>query len=1371
MKSRKSLPYRDQFGGCQMFPLRRWGWVLLSGMLGFGVTLVARTVESPELARSLARTAGPGVVVRFLWTSRTTGSERWAWGQAATQAGSEVVAEIERQVAGANGCLTCHRPDSLSMHQLEKQITCVECHGGNAKEPWNPDNPRERIPTSLGPADAKVQARMARAHVQPRRRDIWTSSANPERAGVASLSESEEFIRFVNPGDLRVAEKTCGRCHNAETAFVRKSMMTHGGMLWAAALYNNGSYPFKNPQFGEFYDSDGSPVRAEAYPAVTPQQTRQEGLLPFLQPLFRWELSQPGNVLRVFERGGRRPIEVGIPDPDEEPGRPRNRLSNRGLGTLNRTDPVFIGLQKTRLFDPTLNMVGTNDHAGDYRASGCTACHVIYANDRSKVHSAAYAAAGNQGVSETIDPMIPKGRSGHPLKHQFTRAIPTSQCMVCHMHPGTNMVSPYQGLIWWDNETDGDKMYPPETVSRSRTERAAIEADNPEGSALRGLWSDRTFLQRTGTPEFNNTLRQTRFADSHGHGWLFRAVFKRDRQGRLLDSAGQVIENPTPQQLSEAVDYSDTRSFSQRPATDAERQKELLNRAGLPVHLKDIHLERGMHCIDCHFKQDVHGDGNLYGEPRNAVEIACVDCHGTVTTYGTLVTSGPGARILPGKPQGPEERGRNLLEGVEVGRTPFGTERFSRSGNTIYQRSMVTAGLEWEIPQIKDTVTPGSPRFNPRAYNAKMVLKHDPTRAEIARASDAQKEAPGLAHTDAKMTCQSCHSSWITSCFGCHLSQTANQKKPMLHNEGTETRNWTSYNFQVLRDDVYMLGKDGSVAGGRISPVRSSSAVVVSSQDISRQRIYSQQQTVSAEGFAGQAFNTHVPHTVRAAETKSCTDCHLSDRGDNNAVMSQLLLLGTNFVNFMGRFVFVATGSGGLDAVAVTEIDEPQAVIGSDLHRLAYPKEYAAHEARRAELTTAVHHGSQNARQVQVRGEYAYIADGVGGFKVFDIAELNQKGFSEKIVTAPVSPIGQNTNVGTREAMAVAAPTTLAVDPARQRLAVNEEQSIHPLYGYIYIADRQEGLVLSTAGTLLDGNPSNNFLKRALAFNPGGQLTGAVNLTIAGNYAYMLVDRGLVVVDISTPLRPKIAATVAAPQIRQPKAIMIQFRYAFLTDADGLKVVDVTFPERPRLLEKATVPIANAEGLYVARTYAYVAAGSRGLVIVDVEHPETPRIDQTFDAAGQLNDTRDVKIAMTNASVFGYVADGKNGLRVLQMVSANGTPGAFGFSPRQSPKWIATYHTRQPALFISKGLDRDRAVDESGNQLAVFGRRGGRPLNLTEMQAMFLRPDGKGGQAVWTVSNQVPAIPPASSPGSAVVPVPRRPQPPMQVSHPVRQQD
>jgi hypothetical protein len=526
--------------------------------------------------------------------------------------------------------------------------------------------------------------------------------------------------------------------------------------------------------------------------------------------------------------------------------------------------------------------------------------------------------------------------------------------------------------------------------------------------------------------------------------------------------------------------------------------------------------------------------------------------------------------------------------------------------------------------------------------------------------------------------------------------------------------------------------------------VRSSSAVVVSSEDINRQQVYSQQQTISAEGFAGQAFNTHVPHTVRTRETKTCTDCHVSQAGDNNATLAQLMLQGTNFVNFMGRFVYVGTGKGGIDAVAVTERAEPQAVIGSDLHKLAYPDEYAAHLKSDKQLQTAVHHGSNEALSVQQRGEYIYIADGSDGFRVFDIAQLNQKGFSQKIVTAPVSPIGQDTNVKTRYATAVASPTTLGVDPVRTHAAENQEQPIAKVYGFIYITDREEGLVVSTAAPLLDGNPRNNFLKRAAAFNPNGLLNGAVNLTIAGNYAYIVCTKGLVVVDITDPVAPKLAGQVDAPAIRDPKAVQVQFRYAFVTDADGLKVVDITQPARPRLVQNATVRIESANGLYVARTYAYVASGAKGITVVDVEKPEQPRVDQVFDANGAINDARDIKIAMTNASVFAYVADGRNGLRVLQMVSANRTAGAFGFSPRPAPELIATYKTSAPAVSVSKGLDRDRAVDESGNQVAVFGRRGSRPFNAEEMKRMYLR-----GDQLWTVSTTIPARPAAATRGTS----------------------
>lgn len=1227
------------------------------------------------------------------------------------------------------GCLKCHDQiepmhkfgptstlDKLDHGKDALGLTCTACHGGN-------------------PVATEKDA----AHVRPRFPREWEHNGKfkiPERSGPLLNRESPEFVRFLNPGDLRIAAKTCGssECHSTQTNGVSNSMMRHGAMLLGAALYNNGGFPIKDTNFGESYSVDGAPQRLIQVPQPTAEQRRSKGILSFLDPLPRWEISQPGNVLRVFERGGKRRLEVGLPDKDEDAGKPDKGLSARGLGTAQRTDPVYLGLQKTRLHDPTLNFLGTNDHPGDYRSSGCTACHVIYANDRDPRHSVFYSVAGNQGISQSSDPSIPKNESGHPIKHQLTSRIPTSQCMVCHMHPGENMVASYLGLIWWDNETDGDKMYPAQQHNPSQSEEQQKLNRNPEGSSLRGLWSDPDFLRQTGTAEFNNQLKRTQFADSHGHGWIFRQVFKRDREGNLLDAKNAIVAPDDPDRFKKAV------------------------------HLNDIHLEQGMQCVDCHFRQDSHGNGILYNEPRAAIEIGCIDCHGTIRERSTLITSGfaAGFAIKDGKFE--EGKGRNLAairfrdpDGGRVflfQRIRADSKRKDENGNEIplkagdiIQNSIVVPGRWWRVKQTSDTINPNAP--HPEDYSVKSRYAKT-MRTDNATWGDVPADDKQLAHRDSNMTCFACHSSWVTSCFGCHLSMQANRKMPNRHNEGGDSRNFTTYNYQVLRDDVFMLGRDGTVTGNRIAPVRSSSAILVSSQNQNREWIYSQQQTVSAEGFAGQTFNTHVPHTVRATETKGCSDCHVSKQNDNNAWMAQTLLLGTNFVNFMGRYVYVAADDS-LAAVVATERSEPQAVIGSTLHKIAYPDNYQKFVKGDRELREGYEHkGNPRVLQVQLRGEYAYVAAGEGGLRVYDVAQIDQKGFSERITTAPVSRFGQKFSVKTKYATALAAPSTLAVDPARWRMTtdgqmvdpeqarrlpaeklINEEQPIHPLYAYLYVVDKFEGLILVNAATLLDGDPLNNFLKRQLdqnkyangAFNPEGVLTGANNIAIAGSYAYVTTDRELVIVNLNDPLNPQIASRLP---LNHPHAVAIQFRYGFVVDDDGLKVFDVIAPERARLVAGALVALADARDVYVARTYAYVADGKDGVAIIDVKLPEQPRLEQLYQAEGKLNDARQVKIAMTNASLFAYVADGKNGLRILQLTSPETMATYAGFSPRPEPRLIATFQTKREALAVSKGLDRDRAVDESGNQIAVFGRRGARPFSFAEIQRTLRTDEGRG---------------------------------------------
>jgi hypothetical protein len=1269
----------------------------------------------------------------------------WAQDQTPTRPlRDQTPAEAE---AKSRGCIQCHQNSHDPHFSKAFHLGCVDCHSGN-------------------PNATMKEA----AHITPRFPDAWRSSANPIRSYTLLNHESPEFIRFVNPGDLRIAHLTCGTagCHTKEVLDNRMSMMTHGCMLWGSALYNNGGFPLKRARFGESYSMHGVPQRLQTIPPPTDEEIRTKGVLPYLDPLPRFEMTQPGNILRIFERGGRFRPEIGVPERLEESGRPRARLSERGLGTENRTDPVFVGLQRTRLLDPTLNFLGTNDHPGDFRSSGCTACHMVYANDRSPVHSGPYAKFGNNGQSQNPDPTIPKTERGHPIDHRFTRAIPSSQCIVCHVHPGTNVMNSYLGYMWWDEETDGEVMYPKEQKYPTAEEFVNAAMNNPDEASARGLWSSPEFLAKAA--ELNPQLKHTQFADFHGHGWVFRAVFKKDRHGNFLDHRGMALAGVGTEHLASAIKVpewvkeqhrvpetpGDLTSPPSPPTPPVKRSVPVVNRDGTPVHLLDVHLEKGMHCIDCHYKQDSHGNSKLYGEVRAAIEIQCIDCHGTITKFATLKTSGPAS---------PEP-----AHDLAALRTPYGKKRFEKvedeKGLHIYQNSMVEGDLRWEVPQTKHVIDPKHERYNRKAHLAK-TIRFD------ADDNFVYGDVPGgdetkVAHCHKNMSCVSCHSSWNPSCFGCHLPQRANKKMPSLHNEGDVARNYVAYNFQTLRDDVFMLARDGDVTGNRINPARSSCAIHVGSYNQNRDSIYVQQQTISADGLSGIAFSTNVPHTVRGgpprksqpghlehglyandasylpgrSETKSCTDCHVSKQEDNNAVLAQLFMQGTGYTNFMGRYCWVAAKEHGLHGVVVTEQEEPQAVIGSRLHSLAFPDFFRrhhehgyqlehAHEHPGLDIAEKLRHPSRQANilQVQPRGEYLYAACGEGGVRVFDIAFIDNKSFSERITTAPVSPIGQKFHVPTCYAMAVAAPCTPAPDPTRKQNPDNKEPAVHSLYGYLYVADKVEGLILIGIGTTIDGNPLNNFLSREVTFNPDGKLKGARSVSIVGHYAYVCCDAGLVVINIDQPKTPRVEAVLGDPDLNEPKMIQVQFRYGFVCDRSGVKVLDVTDLAHPKVVSRLELP--EAHSIYLARTYAYVAGGAAGLVIVDIENPLKPRVDQVYTAQGRLNDVRDVKLGITYVSEFAYLADGKNGLRVVQLTSAE-TPGNQGFSPRPTPYLIATYKIPHggSALSVGRALDRDRAIDESGHQIAVFGRVGARPLSVEEQRQLYLRKE-----RVWRVND------------------------------------
>src|SRR5512144_2740276 len=123
--------------------------------------------------------------------------------------------------AASAGCVSCHRGIEDAHEAKTVKVGCTGCHGGNA--------------TAMAPAGAAKgtpaydKAKNA-AHVLPRDRKTFAGSANPQRSYASWLKESPEFVRFVNPSDLRVVSLSCGtsKCHPKESVGTSHSIMRHG---------------------------------------------------------------------------------------------------------------------------------------------------------------------------------------------------------------------------------------------------------------------------------------------------------------------------------------------------------------------------------------------------------------------------------------------------------------------------------------------------------------------------------------------------------------------------------------------------------------------------------------------------------------------------------------------------------------------------------------------------------------------------------------------------------------------------------------------------------------------------------------------------------------------------------------------------------------------------------------------------------------------------------------------------------------------------------------------------------------------------------------------------------------------------------------
>ena len=343
-----------------------------------------------------------------------------------------------------------------------------------------------------------------------------------------------------------------------------------------------------------------------------------------------------------------------------------------------------------------------------------------------------------------------------------------------------------------------------------------------------------------------------------------------------------------------------------------------------------------------------------------------------------------------------------------------------------------------------------------------------------------------------------------------------------------------------------------------------------------------------------------------------------------------------------------------------------------------------------------------SADEVFIQGNLAYISDNGGGLKVFDITDPTAvKPLSAKTLsgttnyslvqdgklyvlesnklkvytssgvtnTADTSLASVEIKGGTAHAVAVSGNYAYIADDSVGLKVVNlTTKAVEAGYWdtqgtawdvkiteqdgkkYAVIADGAKGLVVVDVTTQPTGKVALGSTATATASAPLALGDTAYRVVVEGNYAYVATDgKGLNIVDISTPLAPKLVATYTTPKATWDVKVNNGIAYLASSSA-GLILVDVSDPAKPTLLTSLATgtPTFNASGVAIQGDYAYIADSTNGLRVVKIGD-----LGPSTNGVGSISDQYDTVKLNIKANTAPELAD-----KILTLPTVNTQTGA-----------------------------------------------------------------------------------------------------------------
>jgi hypothetical protein len=374
-----------------------------------------------------------------------------------------------------------------------------------------------------------------------------------------------------------------------------------------------------------------------------------------------------------------------------------------------------------------------------------------------------------------------------------------------------------------------------------------------------------------------------------------------------------------------------------------------------------------------------------------------------------------------------------------------------------------------------------------------------------------------------------------------------------------------------------------------------------------------------------------------------------------------------------GERVYVADGSAGLQVIdigtpSLPRLESTFATAGY-AHGIAVRGEAAfvgglydgnlhivdiSDPASPSQIAVFSYHWPNEAWDVAIDGDLAYVVDYFSGIFVVDIGDLanpDVKGFHHtpaflvdvEVVEDKLYSLGQE-----RYGLA----TVDFADPANPRLlgmtgGVRFPMGVAVRGATAYVTGRGPFLYIADVS---DPNTPEVLAQVAV---PG--VSRAVKLR--GNHAYLTSDHsGFHIVDVSDPASATITGSVETAGFSYDLAIHGDLAYVANSEF-GLQIIDISDPKNPKLEAEMATP-GNAYGLAIQANHAYLADGESGLHIVDISDPSSPAMVSSLGLGGFIN-------AVAAAGEFVYVTDEEFGVRKIRVsdpaapvvVASYDTPG------------------------------------------------------------------------------------------------------------------